>query len=92
MEPRKSGLVWVLYRPETQTILGQKGKFVRLEDFVKYPPAEQGDVLPPPNESIPDPPEVGPEHGPVIKCINGELHVCLGDRCWGLHIPCSEEP
>lgn len=83
MARKSRQLIVLFYDSETRKVWGKGGRFVSLEEFVKYPPAEQNDVVPPKQtESIPDPREVPPEPGPVLKCINGLEYLCYLDRCY----------
>jgi hypothetical protein len=83
MARKSKELIVLFYDPGTRMVWGKGGKFVSLEEFVKYPPVTQNEVTPPKqSESIPDPPDVEPEPGPVLKCINGKEHLCYLDRCY----------
>ena len=83
MERKSSPLIVVYYDPETRRVWGRGGRFVALEEFVKYPPAKQEDLVPPTaTPSIPDPAGVPEEPGPELKCISGQEHVCYQNRCY----------
>ena len=85
-------LVVLFYNPATRKVTGRGGKFVSLEDFAKYPPRNQEEILPKGEEgSVPNPRDVPPLPGPVLKCIDGKLHVCLDttNRCYNTGVDCT---
>jgi hypothetical protein len=83
MQRTSRPLIVLFYDPETRNVWGRGGRFVALEEFVKYPPTQQEDVIPPAAApAIPDPADVPEAPGPEIKCINGQEHVCFQNRCY----------
>ena len=83
MVKRPSRLVTVLYDPEKRQILGRGGRFMPLDEFSKYPPEQQEDIVPHSGApSADDPDDVDPDPGPQVKCINGMEHWCYLNRCY----------
>jgi hypothetical protein len=83
MATKSTRLIAVLYDPDTKRLLGRGGQFVSVEDFPKYAPERQEDIVP--NQrthAVDDPDEVEPEPGPEIKCLNGKEHWCYLGRCY----------
>ena len=79
---RRNNLIVVFYDPATRLVWGRGGKFVSLEEFAKYPPSEQREVIPQQAESVPNPKDIPPDPGPTVKCINGQEHLCFDHVCF----------
>ena len=84
-----SGLIAVLYDTRTKRLLGRDGKFVSVEEFLRYPPERQADLVPREGTpSVDDPKDVEGDPGPVRKCINGKEHWCYLNQCYATGANC----
>jgi hypothetical protein len=81
MSLKASQLITVFYDPDGRRVWSG-GKFVSLEEFVRYPPSSQADAVARGGEGAVDDPGTEPEPGPELKCIEGQEHICYLSRCF----------
>ena len=84
----QSKVFMVLFDPESGRLLGKGGQWVTPLAFGENAPKTPDEVLG--DQSVRDPQQLrrATDLSGSGRCINGELHFCVGDVCSPSGIPC----